>query len=166
MKKHRLFIATFAQTKNFGELKKRLAILFNGKFVKRKNLHITYKFLADVEDPQQIIQLLDGIKYDKSVKIKFQKLKLFRKKFVILRSSNKTIYKIHDTIEQKLQGKFIRQKNFKPHITLMKIKSINDNDFKEKLKQLHFEAFVNFKICLVESYLVNSHVKYKILREF
>lgn len=166
MAKYRLFIASFAKFDDFETLKDVMVDKFEGKWVKKKNLHMTYKFLGEVEKVEPIIEKLEALKYDKKPKIKFKRLKLFKKKYLVLRSSNKSIYKIHSQIDELLKDEFETNPLFKPHITLMKIKKTNDKQYRDFFKTVDFEAKLDLTVCLVQSVLKPDGVKYKILRQF
>ncbi len=163
---HRLFIASFASIKNYNLLKEELTPLFEGRFVEEENLHMTFKFLGNVTDVEKIIEKLKKLHYQKKQIVVFQKLKLFHKNILSLRSSNKTLYKIENQIDELLGEQFTKENHFKPHITLMRIKKIKDSDYKEKLEKFHFTANLDLKICLVESALKPEGVQYKVIREF
>lgn len=164
--KYRLFVASFAKIEEYDSLKENLEPYFEGKWVKKKNLHTTFKFLGDIEDIDGVIEKLKDLHYPKKQIVYFKKLRVFHKKILSLRSSNKTLYKIHEHIEELLNGDFVMDPNFKPHITLMRIKKIKDKTYKEFFKQNEIKAEVQLKICLVESKLNPDGVKYKIVREF
>lgn len=163
---NRLFLAAFAKVENYEDLKFVLNPLFKGKWVKEKNLHMTYKFLGDVYEPDFVIKKLKKLRYNKKQKVVFKKLKLFGKKVLSLRSSNKSIYKIHDQIQELLDVKYPNEKAFKPHITLMRVKNIRNKDYKAFFKVVESKGYINLSVCLVQSKLTPNGVKYKILREF
>ncbi|MCK5110322.1 MAG: RNA 2',3'-cyclic phosphodiesterase [Arcobacteraceae bacterium] len=162
----RLFIGTFATLENYELLKYELEPFFEGRWVKEKNLHITFKFLGEVQDVNLIIEKLKNISYPKKQTIIFKRFRLLNKKTLVLRSSNKTLYKLQNIIEEYLQDDFKKEEDFKPHITLMRIKKIKDDSYKEKFKTLEASAIIKLKICLVQSELGVGGAKYKIIREF
>ncbi len=163
---HRLFIGAFASIDNYSLLKEELDPFFDGKWIEKKNLHMTFKFLGDVTNIEKIIEKLKKLHYVKKQTVVFKRFKLFHKNILSLRSSNKTLYKIEDQINELLGDKVLKEKNFKPHITLMRVKKIKDANYKEKFKILEFSAQLNLKVCLVESIMKPDGVKYKIIREF
>ncbi|MEA3354019.1 MAG: RNA 2',3'-cyclic phosphodiesterase [Campylobacterota bacterium] len=163
---YRLFIAVFAQVEDYKGLKQKLGSSFCGKWVKPENLHMTFKFLGDVSDPKLVIDKLKKLNYNKKQIVKFQKLKVFNKRILSLRSSNKTLYKIHDQLEDLLGDDFQSEDNFKPHITLMRIKNIKNKEYKEFFKTFEVHGTVDLKMALVQSILNPEGVKYKVLREF
>ncbi len=165
-KKQRLFIASFAQIDNYRSLKQKLGSSFHGRWIAPENLHMTFKFLGDIYDPDIIIKKLKKLKYKKKQSVSFKKLKVFNKRILSLRSSNKTLYKIHDQIEELLGVEFPNEKSFKPHITIMRINKIKNKEYKEFFKTLNPKGSLEIKICLVQSKLTPEGVKYKILREF
>jgi len=163
---HRLFIAAFASIENYKMLKDELDPFFEGKWTKEKNLHMTFKFLGDVYNQEIVIDKLKKLNYPKKQTVVFQKLRVFHGNILCLRSSNKTLYKIQNQINDILVGDFVKDKKFKPHITLMRVKKIKNTKYKEKFDYLRFTANLNLKVCLVESVLNPDGVKYKIIREF
>lgn len=165
-KQQRLFIASFARIDNYRNLKQKMGPSFHGRWIPPENLHMTFKFLGDIYDPDVIIEKLKKLKYKKKQTVSFKKLKVFNKRILSLRSSNKTLYKIHDQIEELLGVEFPNEKSFKPHITIMRIKKIKNKEYKELFKSLKPKGFLDIKICLVQSKLTPSGVRYKILREF
>ena len=162
----RLFIGVFVTIENYQSLKDELEPFFEGKWVKEKNIHMTIKFLGDVKDSNLVVEKLKNINYPKNQTVIFKRIKLFGKKILSLRSSNKTIYKLQNKIEEALEGDFNKEKNFKPHITLLRIKKIKDDTYKEKFKALDINGEIKLKFCLVKSELLDDGVKYKIVREF
>lgn len=164
--KKRLFIASFAKIDNYRLIKQKLGPSFHGRWIPPENLHMTYKFLGDIYDPKIVIKKLKKLKYKKKQTVTFKKLKLFNKRILSLRSSNKTLYKIHDQIQELLGVEFPNEKVFKPHITIMRVKKIKNKEFKELFKTLNPKGSLEIKICLVQSKLTPNGVKYKIIREF
>lgn len=164
----RIFLAAFATIDEYDELKEELEPYFEGKWVKKKNLHMTFKFLGDVYDINSVIEKLKPLHlhYPKKQTVYFKKLRVFHKKILSLRSSNKTLYKIQNQIEELLGKKFKKDENFKPHITLMRIKKIKDKSYKDAFEQNEISAKVDIRVCLLKSKLNPDGVKYKIIREF
>ncbi len=164
--KSRYFIGSFAKIENYESLKKEFEPIFEGRWIKEKNLHMTFKFLGELKDVETVVKKLKKINYPEKQIVIFQRFKVFGKKILNLRSSNKTIYKLHSSIEKCLEKEFIKDENFKPHITLMGIKKIKDKSYKDKLKTLEYEAQLELKVCLIKSIFTPNGVKYKIMREF
>lgn len=162
----RLFLAAFAKVENYEDLQFVLNPLFKGKWVKEKNLHMTYKFLGDVYEPDFVIKKLKKLRYKKKQKVVFRKLKLFGKKILSLRSSNKSIYKLHEQIQERLGVEYPNENNFKPHITLMRVKKIRNKDYKAFFKVVDAYGYINLSVCLVKSKFTPNGVKYKVIREF
>ena len=146
-KTYRLFLAAFAEIEEYNGLKEALDPYFEGKWVKKKNLHTTFKFLGDIDidDIEGIVGDLKNLHYPKKQSIYFKKLRVFHKKILSLRSSNKTLYKIQNRIEELLGKRFSKDPNFKPHITLMRIKKIKDKSYKDIFAQNEIKAKVDIK---------------------
>lgn len=133
---------------------------------KREKLHMNFKYLGEVEDIEKVIKKLSKLNYNKKQVVTFRRLKVFGKKVLNFRSSNKTIYKIQNSIDSLLKKDFPKDQNFKPHITIMGINKIKDKNYKVKLKECSFEAKVELKISLIKSIPTQNGMKYKIIRTF
>ncbi len=142
------------------------------KWVAKKNLHLTLKFLGYVENANEVVKLLENVKFD-PFEFKLSKLGVFdfsRPKvlFVDLTPKEK-IMNLQFDIEECLKEKFPKDKQFSAHITLGRIKLV-------KKKETFLETIKNFKVepllVWVNSfYLVKSELKkdgpvYSIVKEF
>jgi 2'-5' RNA ligase len=113
----------------------------NGKGVERENLHITLKFIGDVQPDflEKIKESLKNIKYKKFY-IRIEKFGMFNERVLWLGISKgyEDIVNLHNLIDNELiKLKIERDYDFHPHITLYRIKGINNRkDFEESLKYL------------------------------
>lgn len=156
----RAFIATELPDEVKEELKKiqdkiyKIDIL-RGKFVESENLHLTLKFLGDINDKELDLckQALESIKF-KKFKTKLNEIGFFSPSFIRIiwiGLGGKEFYDLHNEIDKSLKDIFIEDKRFESHVTLMRVKRINDKEKfmkfieKTKLKEIEFSV-ENFKL--------------------
>lgn len=145
------------------KLKKILKILRTGlkedniKWVDTENLHITLSFIGDTseEDVDNITKKLGEIASEhKATNLHFKEIGVFRniRKPRVLwvgMERNEILEKLQSDIELMLSGLGIRRdnKSFKPHLTIARIKWINDiNVLKEYLQKYKGETIQKTKI--------------------
>ena len=149
----RLFIASKATIKNYDKIYNDLSSSLYAKWVEVNNLHLTWVFLGDSMSKDEAIDKLSQI----SIKVEPTTLKglgYFGKPPRVLyigRDSN--IFKAQKEAFKKLGFNMDR---FKPHVTLCRIKEIEDkvkfySYIKEKGKS--FEAVVDSEVILYSSKL-------------
>ena len=141
----RLFIAIDLDNEDyFKEIQKQISS--EGKINLTKTYHLTLKFLGEVDDAkvQKIKQTLNNLKFD-SFKIKTTKIGVFPNEnfikvvWVGLEPENKII-ELKEQIDIVLESIFRKDKDFKPHITLARVKFVKDKlKFAENLKKIEFE---------------------------
>jgi 2'-5' RNA ligase len=113
----------------------------NGKYVERENLHITLKFIGDIQPDfvERIKEVLKNVKYTKFY-IRIEKFGMFNERVLWLGISKgfEDIINLHNLIDNELvKLKIERDYDFHPHITLYRIKGINNRkDLEESLKYL------------------------------
>ncbi|MGC9133146.1 MAG: RNA 2',3'-cyclic phosphodiesterase [Nanopusillaceae archaeon] len=113
----------------------------NGKYVERENLHITLKFIGDIQPDfvERIKEVLKNVKYNKFY-IRIEKFGMFNERVLWLGISKgfEDIINLHNLIDNELvKLKIERDYDFHPHITLYRIKGINNRkDLEESLKYL------------------------------
>lgn len=173
--KTRLFIAIDLndEIKNYlFNLQKVLGLKAKIKWVAKKNLHLTLKFLGDVEDAEKVIELLNKVKFD-SFDLKLKSLEVFDESipkvlYVDVEPADKVI-NLQSLIEDSLINLFERDKRFSVHLTVGRIKTYED-------KGLLIKSIIEFKIkpliltvnsfCLFNSVLSKDGPKYTELKEF
>lgn len=130
----------------------------NGKFVEYENLHITLLFLGEINDNklQEIKSKMDNIEYNK-FEISLKGLNTFGDRILfieILKNKEKLIELAN--IVQKI---FNVYEDYYPHITIQRIKYINNNkdflEFLNKYRDYEFGEFIVDKIYLKKSTLTN-----------
>lgn len=170
---HRLFISISIPD----EIKKEIANIqnklpdFKGKKSESENLHLTLKFLGEVEEKKihEIKQKLDEIKI-KKFNSSFLELGVFNPEYIrIIWVSLNHCDELQKNIEDKLKDFFSPEKIFMSHLTIARIKNIkNKKRFLQELKKIKFDK-LNFevnKFYLMESELTIEGSKYKIISEY
>lgn len=153
-------------------LQKTLGLKAKIKWVAKKNLHLTLKFLGDVEDVEQVIELLNNVKFEPFDLI-LKSLEVFDKSipkvlYVDVEPADKVI-NLQSSIEDSLINLFERDKRFSVHLTIGRIKTYED-------KELLIKSISEFKIksliltvnslCLFKGVLSKDGPKYTKLKEF
>ncbi len=166
----RLFIATEFKSEEFSRLRNE----FDIKGIKVVgHFHLTWKFLGDVDEKQ-----LPGI-IKKLKKIKAKKFKanstnlgsfpsLWDIQVVLVGLDGKEIIGLKNEIEEALLEIFPKDKRFSAHITLGRVKFINDKKvIQEKLKQeIKKEEFEISDFKLIKSELKPEGPEYTTIQEF
>ena len=143
----RLFIAIdFNELKDyFSELQKLLPL--NAKLSLTKDFHLTLKFLGEIQpnDIENIILVLKNVKFQKfevfldSIGI-FPTENYIRVVWVGLNPEEKVI-ELQDHIEKSLEKTFRKEKDFKAHITLARVREHeNKKSFVEHVKKIKVES--------------------------
>lgn len=147
------------------------------KFVEKENLHLTIKFLGEIS-----IKLLDKV-YEKMEKIKEEKFtisvrgvgvfpneKFMRVIWVGVEEGREKILKIQRELDESLTSiGFTKEKDFTPHITVARVKSLGNrseilnilNEFKER----NFGRSIVDKIVLKKSLLTPKGPIYSNIKE-
>jgi len=145
------------------------------KWISKKNLHLTLKFIGEVNESvyEKIISRLNKIKFD-SFEVELDNLSfLVRNKdikviWVDIFPKDKII-KIQQKIDQELLDLFKSDQTFLPHLTLGRVKFTKRKDkFLKLLKEIKIDK-LKFQIntfCLVESKVTKDGSNYAILKEF
>ncbi|MBS3094046.1 RNA 2',3'-cyclic phosphodiesterase [Candidatus Pacearchaeota archaeon] len=144
---------------------------FEGKITEFDNLHLTLKFLGEIDDEK-----LDEVKKRLS-KIKMRRffaevinLGVFDERQVkIIWLYLKNCNDLQKEIDFVLKGIFPAEKNFMPHLTIARVKNVrNQSAFLEKLKQVGVSKlkFGVDKFYLMSSELNDKGPEYEIIGEF
>lgn len=156
----RLFIAIdFNELKDyFFELQKLLPK--NAKLSLTRTFHITLKFLGEVQ-PDKVENMIDALK-----KIKFKSFSVVLDSIGIFPSENyirvvwvginpeEKVLELQKNIDEALKPMFKKEKDFKAHITLARVKYLEDKkSFLEQLKNIKVE---NKKIEIKDFRLIRS----------
>ncbi len=145
------------------------------KWVSKKNLHITLKFLGAVDKSKanEIKKRLSNIKF-KPDKLKFKEIGFFSYKEIpgVIRLTffdSDKILELHRKIDEELLDIFPTSQRFVLHLTLGRVKNIKKRkEFVEKIKSFKFfdREFIveNFK--LIESIPTKGTHIYKTIKIF
>lgn len=148
----------------------------NLRWEKREKLHITAKFLGDVGENIQdlLIRRFEEIEFNK-ISCKFGKFNFFKRagELKILFASieeNIKLNELHNIIEDEctLLGFDKENRNFKPHVTMLRLKGREDLSKLRKFSNYHIDD-INFEIdsfSIVKSELDPSGSRFTILKRF
>lgn len=116
------------------------------KCVNKYHIHLTLKFLGEVE-PDIVEEIRNNLK-----KISFNPFSVYLDKIGVFPSENyirvvwvglkpeDVIFKLQKSIDENLKKIFKKEKNFKAHLTLARVKFIDDKKkFIDKLKDIKIE---------------------------
>ena len=144
---------------------------FSGKSIKPENLHLTLKFLGEIDEKkiQEIKERLSKVNAYK-INAEINSIGFFSKKFlriVWLHVSNCS--NLQKEIDLSLEGLFEKEKRFMSHVTIARVKSISDKDsFIRKIEILRIKK-ISFKVenfFLVESKLSPEGPEYRIIEKY
>jgi len=130
---------------------------FKGKITEKENLHLTLKFLGEVDEKilDEIKKRLREIKL-KSFETEIKDIGMFSDRIVWL--SIKNCDELQKQIDKNLSGLFEEEKRFMGHLTIARVKSIkNKKEFLDKLNKIIIPK-MKFEI-------KNFNLKKSILRE-
>jgi len=155
----RLFIATPVTCPIYYKIKQDLMPFVSGKWVEGYNLHITHLFIGE-DDPKKYQKLKLDIPKEK---IKVDSLGMFGRKILYLKPNSKHINSINDQLSKILN----LDTDFKPHITICRVKEIKDKEGLEaKINSYKFDFEVDFELYLYQSILTNKGPIYKKIYKF
>ncbi len=156
----RLFIGFDVPEERIKEINEKI----EDKGIKRtKEFHCTLKFLGEVEDEKVrgIVERLKRIKFKKFY-VELGNVGFFPNedyiKVIYLEILGQEVNKLREEIEKSLEGIFPREERFKAHVTLGRVKFIENKEELKEIKKLGGER---------ERYLIDSFklVKSELRRE-
>ena len=144
------------------------------KWVAKKNLHCTLKFLGNVDENslKEIMRKLEEVKF-KKFKTRLDKIGIFPSKnfirvvFVELNPSKNAI-DLQNEIDDKLLTIFPREKSFHSHLTLGRVKFVKDKEkFLEKIGKIKVTGeFEVSEFKLYKSVLSKDGPKYGVVKSY
>lgn len=144
---------------------------FHGKKTEPENLHLTLKFLGEIgeEKVEQIKEKLKEIKFNK-FQTEIDSIGIFSPKFVkIIWLHLSNCDELQKEIDNILEKLFEKEKRFMSHLTIARVKLINNkNDFLKKINEMKIEPIKfsvdNFR--LKKSVLEKQGPKYETIEEY
>ncbi len=144
---------------------------FKGKKTEQENLHLTLKFLGEINDKkvEQVKERLKQIKF-KSFVTEIDSIGVFSPKFIKIVWLHLTnCEKLQKEIDEALAGLFEKEKRFMSHLTIARVKKVdNKNLFLKELKKIKVPN-LRFKVdsfYLMESKLSKKGSKYSVIDEY
>ena len=150
---------------------------FYGKYVELQNLHISLKFLGEVDDSKikDVEKLLSEIKFA-TFTASLEGIGAFPSEHYVkvlwigASKGNNEIIQLHSLIDEKLKSIFHKDKNFIPHLTLLRVKNVSDKSkvasfFKEN-KNIKFGEFNVNSFHLYKSTLTSDGPIYEKIASF
>ncbi|MEK6873776.1 MAG: RNA 2',3'-cyclic phosphodiesterase [Nanoarchaeota archaeon] len=146
--------------------------LIKGKLTERENIHLTLKFLGDVDEDnmKNIKDKLNKMKF-KKFELRLDKLGVFNERVIRIiwvSVSGKEIFELQKDIDLHLSDLFEKEDRFMGHITIARPKFVkNKDDFLKILGKIELNK-LNFpvdKIFLKKSELSKNGPRYETLLE-
>lgn len=117
---------------------------FFGKFTESENLHLTLKFLGEIEEEkvEEIKKKLSKIKF-KEFEASLGELGVFINRYnsiLWIKLNGQGIWDLQKQIDKNLEGLFEKENRFMGHITIARMKKIlNKKEFLKYVKNIKFE---------------------------
>ena len=178
----RLFLGSFIDpaliTALYARIRAGFKTAVSGKWVDEKKLHITHKFLGDVEESEigRIKEALSAsLDRPASCEMYFGQPSSFNLKnprvlFISAEDKTRAIFEMNSFCERSLVkiGFTAEDKPFHPHITIMRMKSVNTEAFAALINKYKAENEKagpqrEIRLSLIESVLAPSGPIYKII---
>ncbi len=165
----RLFLASYANVDYYDEIKRDFSPYFDAKWVEPRNLHLTWLFLGEHPSYEEISSRLQPLKMIPKNPLSIQGFGTFGEpepKVFFLKTSTVISSIFHRKIADLLGME--PEYEFKPHITLARIKKFNSDGFKRPKRPWMSEplGMVEAPIYLIESRLTQNGPIYIPLEEF
>lgn len=145
------------------------------RFVNKNNVHLTLKFLGEVQ-PNNLEEIKNNLKkiIFKAFSVVLNGVGVFPNENHILviwvgLKPEELVLELQKDIDENLKKLFKKEKNFKPHLTLARVKYIDDKEsFIDKLKKIKVEnkniRVDSFK--LIKSSLTRQRPIYEVIDTF
>lgn len=164
----RLFIGCFVRIRGYDALKAAYASSLAGRWTPEANLHITFRFLGEVEDVSSVVSALDGLEFPRGKPIECRELGMFGRKVLYASCNDPELNRVADAIDRRLGGSEERGEPFIPHVTLMRIRGIEEGASLPTPAPLPEGVFLvgELKVQLIHSESGHRGVYYHVLKEF
>lgn len=147
--------------------------LFEGKITEEENLHLTLKFLGEI-DEKKVEEMRNRLRKVniKRFKTRLGNIGVFSVTFlriIWIKLEGQAVFELQKQIDEALSSLFEKEVRFMGHVTLARVKKVEDKDKllgflkKIKAKEVEFEV-KNFK--LMRSELFPQGPRYKVIEEF
>lgn len=143
---------------------------FKGKKTEKENLHLTLKFLGEVE-PENLIKIKEALRKIKMPKFKSSlgELGVFSPKHVkIIWARIKGAEKLQEEIDKQLVLLFPKENRFMGHVTIGRVRALGERkDFLEKIKNIKTK-WMEFEVSkfVLKKSILGEQVVYEDLEEF
>ena len=146
--------------------------IFIGKFTEKENLHLTLKFLGEIDENEieRVKIKLRDLDFSKFY-CELGEIGVFSKDFlrIIWIKVNGKIFDLQNEIDKNLEDIFEKENRFMSHITIARIKNVRDKrKFIEFMKKVSVNK-INFSVdefSLMESKLSSKGAVYKELEKY
>ena len=150
--------------------------LFDGNLVDSENLHLTLKFLGEIDDEKikNVKEKLKEIKFDE-FEVRLGKIGVFSSKYpgyikvLWVELKGRGLFELQKKIDECLEELFESEKRFMAHITLARIKRVYDKngflDYVSKIKLPKIKFNVD-KFYLKKSELFETGAVYEDIKEY
>ena len=124
--------------------------LFIGKFTESENLHLTLKFLGEIEEDkiEKVKEKLEEIQFEE-FDAKLGEIGIFSKKFIKIiwiKLDGKKILDLQKQMDDALKDLFVPEARFMSHVTIARVKNVKDrNALIEYIKRIKSKS-AEFKI--------------------
>lgn len=164
--------------KKLVEVQKKISLFGKMKLVELENMHMTLKFLGDVDEKKidAIADTLDSISENRQFKLLLKGVGVFpgqsyvRVIWVGVDEGSDRVIEIQKRIDNGLVSHgFERDKRFHPHFTLARVKSIDRSEIREFLQDNANTEFGSFQVTgidLMESKLSPKGPIYSLIKSF
>lgn len=147
--------------------------LFTGKLTKNMNLHLTLKFLGEINDEkvEEIRKKLSEIKLE-SFDCELGEVGVFSKQFIKIiwiKLNGKGIWKLQKEVDEELSDLFNKEDRFMSHITIARVKNVRDKkglfDYLESVRPKKIKFHVD-KFFLKKSELLENGPEYEDIEKY
>jgi len=126
-------------------------IKFKGKLTELENLHLTLKFLGEIDDLmlEKVKERLKGIKF-KEMELKLGEIGSFsirgNPRIVWIKVEGESVWELQKKIDDALKDLFKPEERFMSHLTIARVKYVDDKkSFNERVKKIGVRE-IKFKV--------------------